>query len=102
MSVNGFFQSAEQMFKALANSYRIQILTIVGSNKDMCAKEIARELELSQPDVSYHLSKLRQVGALEVRKEGTRHCYTLNRQSLERVGIDPEQLLRYQEVNYSE
>jgi ArsR family transcriptional regulator len=84
---------AERIFKALASSRRLEILSLVLEKEDICAKEIAGELGLSQPDISYHLSKLRNADILGKEKEGTRHCYHLNEPALRSVGIEPKLLV---------
>lgn len=83
----------ESVFKALASSRRLKILAFLHLNEDSCAKEIASELELSQPDISYHLSLLCRSGIVVKRKEGTRNCYYINRKKLESFGIYPESFL---------
>ena len=83
----------EDVFKALASSRRLKILAFLSKDEDACAKQIAEELELSQPDISYHLSLLCRNGIVGKRKEGTKNCYYLNRQRLETFGIYPESFL---------
>jgi len=84
---------AEKIFKALASTHRLRILRILLNEEGICAKDIADKLELSQPDVSYHLSKLDQAGILGKDKRGTRNCYHLNKRTLRNVGIIPKELL---------
>lgn len=83
----------EQVFKALASSRRLKILAFLSLNENACAKEIAEQLELSQPDISYHLSLLCRSKVIGKRKEGTKNCYSLNRKRLEAFGIYPESFL---------
>ena len=86
-------KSIESIFKALASSQRLNILSLVLDHDNICAKEISDELELSQPDISYHLSKLTQSGILEKQKEGIKYCYDINYQLLEEIGVNPKVLL---------
>jgi|GEM_PF-1738221 len=83
----------ESVFKALASSQRLNILSLVLDHDNICAKEISKELELSQPDISYHLSKLTQAGILEKHKEGIKYCYDINYQLLKDIGVNPKVLL---------
>ncbi len=83
----------ESVLKALASSQRLNILSLVLDHDNICAKEISNELELSQPDISYHLSKLTQAGILEKHKEGIKYCYHINYQLLKDIGINPKVLL---------
>ncbi|MFP4589403.1 MAG: ArsR/SmtB family transcription factor [Candidatus Bipolaricaulota bacterium] len=80
----------ERVFKALGNSNRLKILSLVTNHEGICAKEIAQQLELSQPDISYHISKLAEVDIVGREREGTRYCYDLNQKTLQRVGLNPE------------
>ncbi len=84
----------ESVFKALASSQRLNILSLVLDHDEICAKEISETLELSQPDISYHLSKLTQTGILKKNKEGIKYCYDINYQLLEDIGVNPEVLLQ--------
>lgn len=86
-------EDREDVFKALASSQRLNILSLVLNQDNICAKEISNELELSQPDISYHLSKLTQAGILEKQKEGIKYCYDINYQLLKDIGINPKVLL---------
>lgn len=86
-------QDSELVFKALASSQRLNILSLVLDNENICAKEISNELDLSQPDISYHLSKLTQAGILKKNKEGIKYCYDIDYQLLENIGVNPEVLL---------
>ena len=86
-------KDSELVFKALASSQRLNILSLVLEHDNICAKEISDELELSQPDISYHLSKLTQAGILRKNKEGIKYCYDINYQLLEDIGVNPKVLL---------
>lgn len=86
-------EERESIFKALASSQRLNILSLVLHQDNICAKEISDELELSQPDISYHLSKLTQAGILEKHKEGIKYCYDINYELLKDIGIHPKVLL---------
>ncbi|MBS3813170.1 winged helix-turn-helix transcriptional regulator [Candidatus Bipolaricaulota bacterium] len=83
----------EIIFKALASTQRLSIFSLVCKHENICAKEISKELQLSQPDISYHLSKLTQAGVLKKSKDGIKHCYDLNNELLESIGIKPQVLL---------
>ncbi|MFB6291139.1 MAG: ArsR/SmtB family transcription factor [Candidatus Bipolaricaulia bacterium] len=86
-------EDRESVFKALASSQRLNILSLVLGHENICAKEISDKLELSQPDISYHLSKLTQAGILKKHKEGIKYCYDINYQLLKDIGVDPKVLL---------
>lgn len=83
----------EMVFKALASSQRLNILSLVLKHDNICAKEISKKLNLSQPDISYHLSKLNQAGILNKTKQGIKYCYDINYDLLEDIGVNPKILL---------
>lgn len=87
-------KDVEDVFKALASSQRLNILSLVLEHDNICAKEISSELELSQPDISYHLSKLTQAGILKKNKDGIKYCYDINYDLLENMGVKPKVLLQ--------
>ncbi len=86
-------EEVEMVFKALASTQRLSIFSLVCKHDNICAKDISKELQLSQPDISYHLSKLTQAGVLKKSKDGIKHCYDLNNELLESIGIKPQVLL---------
>ena len=67
----------EQVFKALADVTRLQILQMI-SDKEMCVYDIFQELSISQPAVSHHLKILRQAGLIVGCKKGKNVLYSIN------------------------
>jgi len=68
-----------EIFAALASEQRLHIVEILASGKSQC-QEILKQLDLSQPAISYHLAKLERAGVLTKERQGTRRCYRLNRE----------------------
>lgn len=64
-------------FKALSSETGIGIVDLLAKKREMPVGEIASHFKLSQPTVSYHLSKLTQVGILESRCQGRFVYYKL-------------------------
>ena len=64
------------VFSALASEPRLQIVELLSQGTVQC-QEIQSRLQLSQPAISYHLSKLEQAGVLQKERHGTRNCYRL-------------------------
>lgn len=56
-------------FYALKDILRLRILVTLGSG-EMTVTELARELRISQPLVSFHLRPLRALGLVQVRRVG--------------------------------
>ncbi len=64
-------------FKALSDESRLKIVGALAAN-ERSVEELATLLELRAPTVSHHLAKLKDVGLVDMRSEGTTHIYSLN------------------------
>jgi ArsR family transcriptional regulator len=58
-----------EIFKMLSDETRLRILVLL-SNKELCVCEICDILKQSQPKVSRHLSKLRDIGFVKDERQG--------------------------------
>jgi len=63
-------QESERRLKALADSGRLSVLTLVHEASEICVCHIEQILKLPQPTVSRHLQKLKEAGWLMDRREG--------------------------------
>ena len=75
-----------EVFAALASEPRLRIVELLSHGQVQC-QEILAQLELSQPAISYHLSKLERAGVLRKQRQGTRNCYQLREEVLELVQL---------------
>lgn len=64
------------VFRTLGNATRLGILRRIIEN-GMCVGELQSELGRSQPNISQHLTVLRDRGMVVARRKGNRMCYTL-------------------------
>lgn len=64
-------------FKALSDESRLKIVGAL-SSCERTVEELATMLELRAPTVSHHLARLKEVGLVTMRAEGTTHLYKLN------------------------
>ncbi len=64
-------------FNAIAEPRRRHILELLAGG-ERSVNEIVDELELAQPSVSKHLRVLRDVGLVDVRKDGQKTMYRTN------------------------
>jgi len=71
-------------FNAIAEPRRRHILEFVAA-EERSVSEIAEALELEQPSVSKHLTVLRNVGLVTVRRDGRRIMYRTNAQTLRTI-----------------
>jgi ArsR family transcriptional regulator len=84
--------------KLLGDKTRLTIVALI-KNQDCCVCELVELLKMSQPAVSQHLRKLRDVGIIQERRQGQWTFYSLN----ERHELYPmvQSILEYV-PNYSE
>ncbi|MFO8078877.1 MAG: metalloregulator ArsR/SmtB family transcription factor [Armatimonadota bacterium] len=70
------YEDLAQLFKALGHPARLQIImqTIDG---EFCVQEIGERLDRSQPNVSQHLTVLRERGLVVPERRGKKVCYQL-------------------------
>ena len=71
-------------FKALSGITRLQIVRQLAGTAELSVSELAVALRLSQPLVSWHLSGLRKVGLVKVRRDGRQVLCSLDRERLRR------------------
>lgn len=73
-----FFRYAEY-FSALADENRTKIVGMLVNN-EMCAGDILKELQISQPTLSHHMKILVDSGLISARKDGRLVFYKINEQ----------------------
>jgi DNA-binding transcriptional ArsR family regulator len=71
-----------QFFKALANESRLKLVGAI-SEQERSVEELAAILDLKEPTVSHHLSKLKQLQLVQMRVEGNTHYYRLDLDALQ-------------------
>ena len=71
-----------QFFKALANESRLKLVGAL-AQQERSVEELASILELKEPTVSHHLSKLKELQLVHMRAEGNTHYYYLDIDALQ-------------------
>jgi predicted transcriptional regulator len=74
-------------FKALANDSRLKIVGIL-ANRECSVSDLADLLDLSEPTVSHHLAKLKDLDLVTMETEGNSHIYALNEEALVQLNKD--------------
>lgn len=76
--------TTDDPFNAVAEPKRRQVLDVLAAGE--CAvNDLVANLGWPQPQVSKHLSVLRQVGLVHVRRDGRQQMYTINAASLKPI-----------------
>ena len=73
-----------QFFKALANESRLKLVGAI-AQQERSVEELASILELKEPTVSHHLTKLKQLQLVNMRSEGNTHYYRLDLDTLQNL-----------------
>ena len=73
-----------QFFKALANESRLKLVGAI-AQQERSVEELASILELKEPTVSHHLTKLKQLQLVKMRSEGNTHYYRLDLDTLQNL-----------------
>ncbi len=71
------------VFKALSHQTRLRLLKLLTTGEEYCVCEMVDALQARQYTVSRHLSILRRLGLVQVRREGNLACYRLVRPQAE-------------------
>lgn len=73
--------SGADIFSVLGDARRRRILELL-SESERSVGALAAELGIAQPSVTQHLTALREVGLVDVRKQGTSSIYSLRREAV--------------------
>ncbi len=71
-----------RIFKALSNPKRIRIFEML-SNGELCACELLRRFNVSQPTLSHDMKVLIDANIVKCRRDGQRILYSLNTEALQ-------------------
>lgn len=83
-----------QMIKALADDSRLALVRLL-AEREHSVGDLAERVELSEPTVSHHLTKLREARLVTLRMAGNQRFYRLNPSGLDefkRLAADIERL----------
>jgi ArsR family transcriptional regulator, arsenate/arsenite/antimonite-responsive transcriptional repressor len=72
-----------EVFRALADPIRLELLAQVAARGPLCVCHLQEELPYSQSRISKHLATLRQAGLVTTRREGTWIYYSVDEEALE-------------------
>lgn len=81
------FQTLLQFFKVLADETRLKMIGIL-AGRECSVEELAATLGVREPTVSHHLAKLKTLGLVRMRPEGTTHLYRLDAEALRAANKD--------------
>ncbi|MBX9258614.1 metalloregulator ArsR/SmtB family transcription factor [Desmonostoc muscorum CCALA 125] len=71
-------------FKALADNSRLKIIGIL-ANEECSVEELAVQMQLKEPTISHHLTKLKQLNLVTMRSDGNSYLYQLDNDALQSI-----------------
>ena len=77
-------QSIDQIFKALGDPIRIQIVDTLAKGS-VCACKLLEQFQITQPTLSFHMKILVTSGLVESTKQGKWVFYELNHEALKSI-----------------
>lgn len=84
-------------FKVMGDETRLKIIGLLAAEEEYSVGDLAEYLQLRGPTISHHLSKLREIGLVNMYSDGTTHYYTLNTDTLRTLGeqiLHPESIVQ--------
>ncbi len=78
------YNESSRLLKALSHPARLQLLTNL-MKRECCVGEIQKCLDLSQPNVSQHLSVLKQAGIIVGIREKNKICYQISDERIKKI-----------------
>jgi len=91
----------EKYFKALADTTRLRILKLLEAG-ELCVCDLTAALDMTQPNISFHLSTLKAAGLISDRKSGRWSYYTLELSDMMSRVVVPTALERLKGGVYDE
>ncbi|MBD2413148.1 ArsR family transcriptional regulator [Nostoc calcicola FACHB-389] len=73
-----------RFFKALADNSRLKIIGIL-ANEECSVEELAVQMQLKEPTISHHLTKLKQLNLVTMRSDGNSYLYQLDNDALQSI-----------------
>lgn len=74
-----------ELLKAIANPVRLCILNRLSENGEMRVSDMQECIEASQSVISQHVRKLKDLGILSLRREGTSSYYSLEDETVRKI-----------------
>ena len=75
LSIKNDIDKLSRTFKALSCTTRLRIIIGLIENNMINVKQIAEELGIAQPNISQHLTILKNLGLIEGYRKGNQICY---------------------------
>ena len=81
-------EEISQVFKALSDTTRLQIVYLLIDKESMCVCDIVDKLQLTQSTTSRHLAYLKNSNLVSAQRKGVWMHYSLQKEALEFVKLN--------------
>lgn len=78
------YDANAQLFKALSHPTRLHIIELI-KEQEPCVKVMEEITGLAQPNISQHLSLLRNLGIVKAKRDGNQVCYQISNDRIEKL-----------------
>ncbi len=78
------FEEFAKILKAIAHPTRLHLLHMM-YNECPCVRDMESEVGVSQPNISQHLSLMRNIGIVSSEREGNQMCYKIENQTVRNI-----------------
>jgi len=75
------YEETARILKALAHPTRLQLIGLI-RDRQPCVKMMEDILGVAQPNISQHLSLLRNIGIVEAERDGHQVCYRIKNKNV--------------------
>jgi DNA-binding transcriptional ArsR family regulator len=90
----------QQLFNALADPTRRNIVELLAIQGQMNATEICENFNVSHPAISQHLKILREAELVRLQKDAQRHVYSLNIDAIHKLEHWVKQMTQHWDESY--
>ena len=86
------YDETSYVLKAMADPKRLKIIDLL-SNGTLCACDVLKHFDFTQPTLSHHMKVLEKAGIVSVSKQSQWHHYTLKEEFVKKFMQSMTQLL---------
>lgn len=91
--MNSQYEKLAKVFKALSDPKRVKIIDLLSCG-EMCGCVLLKCFEITQPTLAHDMKVLTEAGIVTSRRNGKKTLYALNREALDRIKMQMDEILR--------
>ena len=91
--MNSQYEKLAKVFKALSDPKRVKIIDLLSCG-EMCGCVLLKCFEITQPTLAHDMKVLTEAGIVTGRRDGKKTLYALNREALDRIKKQMDEILQ--------